>query len=123
VTPLAALGLATFRLGQLSPAAQHLAEALASALTHNSVVPALATLPAIALVLATNGDKVRAVEIWALAKSHPFVANSKWFGDAAGRELEVLAASLLADAAAAASATGRELDLWETVKQILTELS
>jgi len=58
-----------------------------------------------------------------LAKSHPIVANSEWFEDAAGRELKALAAFLLPDAAAAASGRGRELDLWETVKQPRMELS
>jgi predicted ATPase len=122
VPPLTALGLATFRLGKIPPAQHHLAKTLTKALAHESIAPALATLPVVALMLAASGDAIQAVEIWALAKGHPFVANSRWFEDAAGRELEELAASLPPDVAAAADARGREMDLWKTVERLLTEL-
>ena len=95
---------------------------MSSALTHKSDTRALATLPAVALILAANGDEAGAIELWMLAKSHPFIANSKWFEDAAGRELDVLVNSLPSDAAAAVKARARELNLWETVEQLLEEL-
>jgi tetratricopeptide (TPR) repeat protein len=123
VSSLTAFGLATFRLGQLAPARQHFAEVLASAQECESTMPALAALPAIALLLATRGDKVRAIEMWSLANSFPFIANSPWFEDVAGREIESQAASLLPDEAAAAVTRGRLLDLWETVEQLLKELN
>jgi tetratricopeptide (TPR) repeat protein len=122
VPPLAALGLATFRLDQLSQVCQHLTAALANALTYKSVTQALATLPAIALLLATNGNAAGAVEIWALAKCHSLVANSKWFEDVAGRELDELAASLPVEVAEAARKRGRALDLWQTAAALLAEL-
>ena len=76
----------------------------------------------VALLLATIGHVARAVEIWTLAKSHPFVANSKWFEDAAGRELAALAATLPPEVAAAARERGQRLELWPTAETLLAEL-
>jgi hypothetical protein len=79
-------------------------------------------LTGVALLLATTGDHARAVEIWALAKCHPLITHSKWFEDVAGRELSDLAATLPTEAAEAAQARGRTLDLWQTVTALLAEL-
>jgi hypothetical protein len=122
VSSLTALGLTSFRLGQLPQARRHLVEALANAQKYGSIAPALATFPPIALVLAADGDKAHAVEIWLSAKSFPFIANSKWFDDVAGRELEALVDSLPPDATSGVKARGRELDIWETVRGLLLDL-
>jgi hypothetical protein len=84
--------------------------------------PIVFALPGVALLLAQADDVARAVEIWALARCHPFVANSRWFEDVAGRELEALAATLPLEVAEAAQARGRTLDLWQTAATLLTEL-
>ncbi len=120
---LAGLGCANYRLGKLSQARQHLAEALASVLALKAFMPTAYTLPGVALVLAATGAVARAVEIWTLAKSYPFVANSKWFEDVAGRELESLAGTLPPEVVKAAMERGRALDLWQTVEALLAELS
>ncbi|HEX6384555.1 MAG TPA: BTAD domain-containing putative transcriptional regulator, partial [Anaerolineae bacterium] len=119
---LAGLGYAACRLGQLPQARQHLVEALSSALALKVYLPVVFALPGVALFLATTGDVVRAVEIWAQARRHPFVANSRWFDDVAGRELESLAATLPVEAAVAARERGRTLDLWQTAAALLAEL-
>jgi predicted ATPase len=119
---LAGLGYTACRQGQLQDAHRHLVEALASALAVKTYGPTLFALPAVALLLAQTGDAARAVEIWALARCHPFVGNSKWFEDVAGRELEALAASLPPEVAEAAWERGRALDLWETAAVLLAEL-
>lgn len=119
---LAGLGYAAYHLGQPQKARQHLTEALASALAVKTYGPTLFALPGVALLLAQTGDAARAVEIWALAKCHPFVANSKWFEDVAGRELDDLAESLPAEVAEAARERGRVLALWETAAALLEEL-
>jgi len=118
----AVLGYTACRLDQLQEARQHLAEALASALEVRSYIRVVFALPGVALLLAATGEVARAVEIWALAKCHPFVANSKWFDDVAGRELEFLAATLPAAVAQAARKRGRGLELWEAAAALSAEL-
>jgi hypothetical protein len=118
----AGLGYTASRLGQFSQARRHLAEALVSALAFKAYLPAVYALPGVALLLAATGAIARAVEVWALAKCHPFVANSKWFEDVVGRELEALAASLPPEEAEAAWERGRTLDLWEEAAVLLAEL-
>ena len=72
--------------------------------------------------MAHTGDAARAIEIWALAKCQPYVANSKWFEDVAGRELDDLAASLPPEVAEAARERGRGLELWQAAAALLAEL-
>jgi hypothetical protein len=79
-------------------------------------------LPQAALLLADRGQTERAVELYALAARHPFVANSRWFEDVAGREIAALAESLPPDVVAAAQERGRGRDLWATVRELLIEL-
>jgi tetratricopeptide (TPR) repeat protein len=119
---LAGLGYTTCRLGQPQEARQHLTEALVSALALKTYGPTLLALPGVALLLAATGKGAHAIEIWALAKCHPFVANSKWFEDVAGRELDDLAATLPAEAAEAAWERGQRLELWQTAEALLAEL-
>jgi predicted ATPase/DNA-binding SARP family transcriptional activator len=119
---LGGLGYTACHLDQWPQARQHLAEALDSALALKAYMSAVYALPGVALLLAASGDAARAVEIWALAKRHPFVANSKWFEDVVGRELEDLAATLPPELAKAARERGQALDLWETVEALLGEL-
>ncbi|HEX6384642.1 MAG TPA: BTAD domain-containing putative transcriptional regulator [Anaerolineae bacterium] len=118
----AGLGYTACRLGQLQEAHQHLVEALASALAVKTYGPTLFALPGVALLLALTGSAARAVEIWALARCHSFVANSRWFEAVAGRELKAVAASLPPEIAEAALERGRTLDLWQTAAALLAEL-
>jgi ATP/maltotriose-dependent transcriptional regulator MalT len=120
--PLAGLGHAACCLGQLAPARQYLAEALESALAAKTYITIVYTLPFAAHFLATTGHVERGVELWELARTQPFVANSTWFADVAGRELEELAASLPPEAVHAARERGRALDLWATAETLLSEL-
>ena len=57
-----------------------------------------------------------------LVRRSPFVANSKWFEDAAGRELESLATILPPEVAAAARERGQRLELWPVAEALLNEL-
>ena len=71
---------------------------------------------------AIAGERERAVEVYALASRHPFVANSRWFYDVFGRHIEALAATLPPEVAEAARERGRARDLEATVKELLVEL-
>ena len=67
-----------------------------------------------------DSDRVEsAVELYALASRYPFVANSRWFEDVAGKYITVAAVALPPDVVAAAQARGRARDLWATVEELL----
>jgi hypothetical protein len=57
-------------------------------------------LPAVALLLADQGEKEQAVELYTLASRYPFVANSRWFEDIAGKHIAAVAATLPPDVVA-----------------------
>jgi hypothetical protein len=62
------------------------------------------------------------VEIYALASRYPYVANSQWFEDIAGKQITAVAATLPPEVVAAAQERGRARDLQETVAELLVEL-
>ena len=64
----------------------------------------------------------RAVELYALASRYPFVANSCWFEDVAGRHIASAATALSPDVVDAAKERGRARDLWTTAEDLLAEL-
>lgn len=68
-----------------------------------------------------DGDAERALVLSALAGRYPYVANSRWIADIVGGDVDEWAASLAPDAATAARARGRALDLWETAEELIVE--
>jgi tetratricopeptide (TPR) repeat protein len=119
---LAALGRAAHGLGNRSEAQGHLFEALGIAVDMGAFIPLLHLMPIIPVVLADAGEVERAVELYALAESHPFVANSQLFKDIAGRFVEAAAATLASDVVAATWERGRALDWWDTAAELLDKL-
>ena len=120
---LAVLSYAACGLGQLPQARQHLHEALQTAAEIGTFKPFMLGLSAVALLLADRGQVERAVELYALASRYPFVANSRWFEDVAGRHIEAVAAATLPpEVVAAAQERGRARDLDATVAELLVEL-
>jgi tetratricopeptide (TPR) repeat protein len=119
---LATLGFAARGLGQISRAEQYLAEALRTASEIQTSFPLTTALPAVALLLADQGEKEKAVELYVLASRHPRVANSRWFEDIAGRHIADVAASLPPDEVAAAQERGKTRNLEATVAELLAEL-
>ena len=83
----------------------------------------LIALVGIALLLADEGETERAIELYALASRHPFVANSRWFDDVIGREIATIAATLPPDVVQTAKARGQTKDLWPTAADLIEELS
>jgi hypothetical protein len=121
----ASLGRAEWGLGQRATACQHLYEALAVAVKIRAFISLLHALPIVPVLLAGEEDvrhKVRAIEIYALAHSHPFIANCPFFYDIAGKDMEAIEADLPPDVVAAAKARGQALDFWPTAESLLTEL-
>lgn len=120
---LAAGSAAALALGNAELARPLLREALAIGLEIRGFVPLMLALPAAALSLADQGQAERAVELYALAGRHPFVANSQWFADVAGQRLEAVAATLPPEVVATARARGQAADLPETMANLVEELA
>jgi hypothetical protein len=93
-------------LGDWHQARAHLDEALRTAAEIGNFAPLLHTLPAAALLLADQGELERAVELYALASRHPYVANSRWFEDVAGKQIAAVAVTLPPVEVAAAQERG-----------------
>jgi predicted ATPase/DNA-binding SARP family transcriptional activator len=117
------LGLAARGLEHRLEAWQHVASALEGANEGHQFMQLMVALAGIALLLADEGHTERALELYALASRHPFVANSRWFEDVAGNQLSALAANLPAAAVNAARERGQARDLDATVEELLTELA
>jgi hypothetical protein len=118
---LAVLGFAALAPGDLRQAEAHLYEALHTAAEIGAFLPLIHALPAIALLWADRGEVERAVELYALASRYPFVANSCWFADVAGKHIAAVADTLPPEVVAAAQERGRARDLWETAEELLAE--
>jgi tetratricopeptide (TPR) repeat protein len=119
---VACLGLAACGMGRRAEAREHLMVELREAIEFRQFAPLMVALSGLALLLADEGEAERAVELYALAARHPFVANSRWFEDVAGKHIAAVAAALPADVVAAAQERGRARDLDATVVELLAEL-
>jgi len=116
------VGHAARRLGQAAQARDYLVDALRMGIEIRSFRAVWIALPAVALLLADQGQAERATELYALAWSVPHIAHSRWYEDIAGRELAAVAAGLPAEVREAAQARGRARDLWATAQELLAEL-
>jgi predicted ATPase/DNA-binding SARP family transcriptional activator len=121
-SPAACLGLAARGLGHHDEAWRHLLAHLQWVVEHRSPLSLAYTLSGIALLLADGGEVERAVEVYALAARHPFVANSRWFEDVVGRNLAAAAAHLPEETARAARARAQAADLWQAAAEWLETL-
>lgn len=123
---LAGLGRAAYGLGNHSEAQQHLVQALRTAVETQAFIPLLFLLPLISLLLADMVEvdqKERAVELYALAASHPFVAKSRLLADIAGRHIATVGATLPPEVVEVARERGRALDVWKTAAELLEVLT
>jgi hypothetical protein len=106
-------------LGRRAQAREHLCATLRITAESRHRNAALQSLPAMALLLLDDGETARAVELYALATRYPYVANSRWFEDVAGREISSAAEALSPEVVARAQERGRARDLWATVEELL----
>jgi tetratricopeptide (TPR) repeat protein len=121
----ATLGRALHGLGRHVEAKRELYEALQTCVEMRAFLPLMHLMPIIPVVLVDDEDaelKERAVELYALAESLPFVANSRLFEDIAGQHIRKAAVSLPLEVVEAAQARGQALDWWETAAELLEEL-
>jgi tetratricopeptide (TPR) repeat protein len=113
---------AEHRLGHRVEAGRHLRKALQVSVEVPTFTAVLYALSISAVLLADQGQVERAAELYALATRYPFVANSRWFEDVAGRPISAAAAALPPEAIAAAQERGRARELEATMRELLVEL-
>jgi tetratricopeptide (TPR) repeat protein len=85
------LGLAARGLEHRPEAWKHLVSALDWASRRQEFSELMVALAGIAFLLADEGEVERAIELYAPASRHPFVAKSRWFEDVAGGHLAAVA--------------------------------
>jgi predicted ATPase/DNA-binding SARP family transcriptional activator/Tfp pilus assembly protein PilF len=123
---LAALGRAEHGLENRAKAGQHLLEALEIVVEIRGFIPLLYLMPVIPVALVEAGGSrwvEWAVELYAMAESHPYVANGQLFADIAGRYVKAAAAAALPpEVVELAQKRGQALDWWETAEELLIEL-
>ena len=120
---LALVGLseAEYRLGLLSDASIHFREALQLAHQTGSWHTSVNVVGRAALFAALQGDIEKGVELYALVTHYPYVGNSVFWEDTAGRHIAERAADLTEEVRTAAQDRGMKRDLHETIKELLEE--
>jgi predicted ATPase len=120
---LAPLSAATLRLGHAHEARQHLAEALHIAAKTGSLTFLLPSLVAVAAFLADQEEAERAVEVYSMTSSHPWVSSWAWLEDIAGSYVSAAASTLPPEVVEEATARGRDLDPWVISAELLSHLT
>jgi tetratricopeptide (TPR) repeat protein len=118
-----AYGVVARKLGFGEKAQTMLLQALEIGLVQLSIVPIQLALPIIALFKVDSGNNEKAVELYSLACTMPFIKNSQWFYDVVGKEMEQVMSEMPVNFVASAKARGKKADVWETAKSLLGELS
>jgi predicted ATPase/DNA-binding SARP family transcriptional activator len=108
-------------LGLPARARYHLQSALRAGTRSGTWSPRVVALPGVAVLLASEGEAERAVELYALAARYPYVGNSRFWEDIAGPQMHAAAASLTPHALKAAQERGRARDLDATAAELLEE--
>lgn len=115
-------GILAAAMGQTAVARQHLQAELETAVRRRDQLNLANVLAAIAFLQAIGKNTVDALENYALARRHPFVANSRWYEDVVGRHIAEIAAALPPKIVEAAQKRGESSDLWETAEKLVFEL-
>ena len=116
------LGLAAHLTGDQDLARQSVRDALQTGIDMGVFMPLMYALPVAARLLADRGDVERAVEVYACAGRSGFVANSRWFQDLVGAQIEAAAAGLPQEVLAAARERGQAQAWEEMARQVVSEL-
>ena len=119
---LAALACASRSGGRHERAWQDLLHEARRAAGRQALVPLMWGLPALALFLADCGEQEQAVELYALATHYPLVAQSRWFEDVVGREIEALASTMATDVVVSARECDEVQGRQATLMELLADL-
>ncbi|MBN1936605.1 MAG: hypothetical protein JW934_18225, partial [Anaerolineae bacterium] len=115
-------GYTACRMGQYAQAAEFIARGLRISMEQGYFGAQFYAPPAAALLALEKGHIERAVELYALALCHPYIANSRWFEDVAGQRIAAAAMALPPQVREAAEARGRARDWHITMRELLDEL-
>ena len=83
---------------------------------------ALIALSIFALLLADKGDIQQALELYGKASSQPNLANSRWFADLYGKEIEKAASHMTCEEQAELKQAGQSMDLSQSLKDFFPML-
>lgn len=120
---LAFWGHVQFIQGASQSAQASIREALQIGVDIKAAMTIYQALGACAVWVGRQGDPQRALALYSLVRCNPTLAKSRWFEEIYGRQVAELADGLPVEAAAAAQERGRALDLWETARALIQELS
>jgi tetratricopeptide (TPR) repeat protein len=118
---LALLADVEYQLDSLQDASIHFREALQIAHQTGSWQTCVQVVGRAAFFATLQGDIETGVELNALATRYPYLGNSVFWEDTAGRHIAERAAELPEEVRAAAQARGVNRDLYDTVKELLEE--
>jgi len=110
-------------LGQPEQSKEHLSRGITQLLDSGIYHRVSYALPPAALLAADQGFPEKAISIDALANTFPNIANSSWYADVYKREISEISARLPDDLVQAARARAKTMDVWETLRVILGDLS
>ncbi|GJM39919.1 MAG: transcriptional activator [Ardenticatenaceae bacterium] len=112
-------GIVAVVTGETAAAHQHFNSELESALKSKGKLNLANVIAVVAFLHAVEEKPVAAIELYALAKQHPFVANSRWFADVVEKKITAVSASLSPQTIAEAKERGGKLDMWKTASSML----
>ncbi len=122
LSTLVGLGYVTCGLGKRRIAKQHFYQALESIIHQHNWWMLLYALPGVARLLSDLEYVECAVELYGFLSQYPYIGNSQWFEDVAGKYVASTATALPAEVVTAAQAHGCAHDMWKMTKELLTEL-
>lgn len=117
------LGCIALRLHNLPEATTCIRKNLQIAADSQIFLPSMTALCGVALLRAAAGDGAGAVELYTVALQNGHVANSHWYYDVVGRQIDEIAASLPPGAVAAARVRSRAQDWRMTIQSLWAERS
>jgi hypothetical protein len=110
-----------FRLGLFPQARSHLHEALQVAAETGSWQACFFVVGKTALFVTMQEEVEMGVELYALATRYPYLGNSCFWEDTAGKRIAEIAAGLPEEVVTAAKERGRQRNLHVTVRELLRE--
>jgi DNA-binding SARP family transcriptional activator/predicted ATPase len=117
------LGVALLQHGRMAEAQSIFTTLLQQAVNTHRLDGLLYSIVGFALNSVKRGDAERAVELYSLAASQPFVGNSRWFSDVYGKQIEAASMELPSASVEQARKHGEHRDLWQTADELLREYS
>ena len=100
------------------PRAESVRRTIELAARAGTYVAYLTAIPAVASYYLAQGEIESAVELYALASQHGFVANSAWYEDLVGRPIAEAARELPDDLVSAARSRGAQRELESTIAEL-----